>query len=372
MRRILKTLAVAAFALGWCYCVMQVAMPEELFNMKTAVASLFRDYSVPYEVEPGFYLIEDQNVPLTSTDAIGMLEHNGWLKTKDGLLVNERDEPVQLRGMSSHGLAWYPEYTGVDAIRTTKDYGANLFRVAMYVDDMYGNYAHSEESQLNNKANMYAAIDSALSLDMYAIADWHVRKDGNPLYQLDNAMEFFDELSKHYADNPGVIYEISSDPNGDTTWDDIYEYADHVIPVIRKNAPNALIIAGTLEYSSDLSSTLLKPIPYSNVLYAYHYNSGIHKASYIDMLGAAAKAKLPIMTTWALGGGDVSYDAAQRYAMDFVSYVQENGISWAAWSLANKDESFSAIKPEVEKLSGWTSEDLTVSGKIAFSALGKP
>lgn len=368
MRKAIKGFAITVLSFGWAFLIMSFTMPDELLQIETAITRVFRDYSVPYEQKDGLIRIEDELVPLAGPSAVSMVDYNGWLRVSGGQLVNEKNEPIQLRGMSSHGLAWYPEYTSLSSIQTTKDYGANLFRAAMYVDDDSGNYTRDEADQAKNRDAMYTAIDNALSLDMYVIADWHIREDGNPLNRMDDAIEFFDALSQRYADQPGLLYEISSDPNGDTTWDDLYKYADMLIPVIRKNSPDAIIIAGTLNHSADLTATLGKPIPYENVMYAYHYNSGIHTNTYKPMLEAAIKAKIPLMTTWALGGGDTPLAQAEKYAMDFVTFVQDNNISWASWSLANKDESFSAIRADVDMLSGWTPDDLTTSGKIAFAA----
>ena len=53
----------------------------------------------------------------------------------------------------------------------------------------------------------------------------------------------------------------------------------------------------------------------------------------------------------------------------FVKTMKEKNISWCNWSLSNKDEDHSMIKPTCNKLSGWTEDDLTVSGKLILKAL---
>ena len=94
------------------------------------------------------YTIQDEAVPLAGpglsggasiqNTVTGDLNQNGWLQVKGSRLLNENGQPVQLRGLSSHGIAWYPQYAKYDAIKTTKEYGANVFRIAMYVDDVPG------------------------------------------------------------------------------------------------------------------------------------------------------------------------------------------------------------------------------------------
>lgn len=131
----------------------------------------------------------------------------------------------------------------------------------MYIDDMPGNYTRKSEDKTSNKRALYAALNSTLRLDMYAIVDWHIHDQGNPLYRVECAIEFFDEISRRYANEPGVLYEICNEPNGRTTWDDVYAYAEQVIPVIRKNAPNAIIIVGTPSFSTDMEDAIKKPTP---------------------------------------------------------------------------------------------------------------
>ena len=81
-----------------------------------------------------------------------------------------------LRGVSSHGIAWYPEYTNYSALKTLKDYGANVFRIAMYVEQ---NDGYLEEPELNKKL-LFSAIENSLAADLYTIVDWHVLRDENP------------------------------------------------------------------------------------------------------------------------------------------------------------------------------------------------
>ena len=105
---------------------------------------------------------------------------------------------------------------------------------------------------------------------MYVIVDWHVLRDENPLVHKQNAIEFFEEISAHYGNHPGILYEICNEPNGDTTWEDIVTYAQEVIPLIRENAPDSVIIVGTPKYSSNLSEAEEQPLSFANVMYAFH------------------------------------------------------------------------------------------------------
>lgn len=366
MNKLRKAIIGVAAAGIWAFALVQVAFPSIRMD-----GTLFA--SPPGQEDSGEVIqIYDAAVPLAGGASLeDGKTNNGWLSVAEGQLVNDKAEPFQLRGMSSHGISWYPQYTGIESIASTKTYGANVFRVAMYADDDAGNYNSNAKDQETNKTALYAAVDNALRCDMYAIIDWHVLNLENPLANADLAVAFFDEVSRRYAEEPGVIYEICNEPNGETTWEDITAYAERVVPVIRDSSPKALIIVGTPQFSSDLGASMESPLPYENVMYAYHYYSRLAEDNYQYTLDAAMEAKHPVFVSeWGVGSDtDGIIESDVEYAEQFVAYLNEHGISWVNWSLCNKDESFSAIRPDVSDLGGWVEDDLTTSGRIAFGAL---
>jgi endoglucanase len=298
----------------------------------------------------------------------GIAKH-GWLSVVGTQLTDEHGEAVQLRGMSSHGLTWYPEYVNAGALEFTKEQGANLFRAAMYSDDYSGGYLHSDIERKFNASVMYIAIENALAADMYVIADWHLLMDENPLQQTDAAVEFFSELSKRYAAEPGIIYEICNEPNGDTAWADIKKYADKVIPAIRKNAPNAVIIIGTPQYSYKVLDVTNNRLSYDNIMYAYHYYSSLGVDFYAT-LDTAESIGLPVFVSeWGISES-TSGALLTENAHQFADYLNAKEISWAAWSLSNKDEPYSVLRPETSKLNDWTDDELSATGKLIFSKMG--
>lgn len=364
MQKILSMLVGSVLFLAWGCLIMYIVAPDQLSSIAHGHTSILT------KGNDMLYTIGDGDVPLASPSSSSGVNYNGRLQVVGGKLQNHKGEALQLRGMSSHGLAWFPEYTSAESIQTTKQYGANLFRIAMYADDTPGNYTRDEKDQQDNKEALYAAIENALMLDMYTIVDWHILEEGNPLNLLDCAIPFFDELSKKYADNPGLIYEICNEPNGDTTWDDIYEYASQIIPVIRANSPDAIILVGTPSYSSDLASAMARPLPFDNILYVYHYYTGNQGNGFYAALNPAMEAGFPVfISEWGFGTENEPHNLMEDAGKAFIAYMKEHGLSWANWSLCNKDESFSAILPNVTKTSGWTMEDLTIGGQIVFEAL---
>ena len=51
----------------------------------------------------------------------------------------------------------------------------------------------------------------------------------------------------------------------------------------------------------------------------------------------------------------------------WLNFLHQNGISWANWSLCDKNETSAALKPGTPTNRPWTGNDLTPSGKFVFS-----
>jgi len=299
------------------------------------------------------------------------VQHHGALRVVGTQLTDVHGKPVQLRGFSSHGLQWYPTYMNSRALLTTRDYGANMVRAAMYADSIHGGYNQDTVFMNWNRNMMYMTIENALSSDMYVIADWHLLMDKTPLTYMQEASLFFDNLSKHYADEPGVLYEICNEPNGDVPWKDIKTYAEQVIPMIRNNNPDAIIIVGTPQYSMDLFSVIDDPLEFENILYSYHFYTGYNTA-FQEILDLALEAGLPVFVTeWGIKRDRDSGELGLDEASAFHNFLEKRNISWANWSLSNKEEDHAAIRSDVQKLSGWVEDDLTESGKFVFDALSR-
>lgn len=289
------------------------------------------------------------------------VKHHGQLRIEGTNLVDSNGDLLQLRGVSSHGILWYPEYSNYNAISTTKRFGANAFRIAMYTEPSKGYINLPEDSM---KA-IRMAIENTLSADMYAIVDWHILKDSNPNIYVDDAIDFFDKISFLYANEPAIIYEICNEPNGDTSWEDIVKYSNKIIPVIRKNSPNALIIVGTPKYCTNLEEAVNNPLKFDNIMYSFHYYTGIGKDNYIDALDEATD-KIPVFVSeWGISD---ELDGL-KFASDFINYLKDKNISWINWSLTNKSEIYSLINPYCTHLGNWQEECLTGIGKFVFHNL---
>lgn len=304
----------------------------------------------------GFTALADSNDELFETARPSV---NGKLHVDGRFLVDENGKSVLLRGVSTHGLTWYPDFIDEGLFeQLSTSWNCSFIRLAMYSETYCG--PDKEE----NLALMKKGIDAAIAADMYVLVDWHILKDNNPNINKKEAEEFFDKISSEYADCPNIIYEICNEPNGTTSWNDIVAYADDVIPIIRKNNNDALIIVGTPEYDRRLLPAVRRPLKHDNVMYAFHFYAGTHKEDLRSELETAINENLPVFVTECgiseeSGDGDVNFASAR----DWFNYVYEKNISYAVWSFSNKDEASAFFILAFDPKMGLLDKYLSESGK---------
>ena len=282
---------------------------------------------------------------------------HGQLSVSGTTIVDEYGEPFQLRGVSTHGIAWFPGYVNEDAFKTWEDYGANVIRLALYSDPNAG-YNTSLHTLVDN------GVQYASNLGMYVIIDWHILSDGNPNTYKSQAAAFFKEMSAKYADYNNVIYEICNEPNG-VSWSEVKSYAEDIIDVIRANDDDAIIIVGTPTWSQDVDTVSNDPITgEKNIVYALHF----YAATHTDFL--RSKAQTAINNGLALfvsefGMCDASGSGANNMyqANKWIEFLNSNNISYVCWNLSNKNETSALISSGCSKTSGWTYDELSESGK---------
>ena len=288
---------------------------------------------------------------------------HGALHVENGKLTGADGNTVQLYGMSTHGIAWFPQYINYDSFRTLRDdWNTNCIRLAMYTAEYGGYCAGGDKEQL--KQLVRDGVSYATELGMYVIVDWHILSDCDPNQNKDEAIAFFREMSEAFADNDNVLYEICNEPNSGTSWDSIKSYAEEVIPVIREQKPDAVILVGTPTWSQEIDKAAASPLTFDNVMYTLHFYAGTHKDDLRNRLETCAQNNLPVFVSEfgmcdASGNGANDFDSTTKW-LDLLNKYQ---ISFCCWNLANKDESSSVFKAASTALSDWTDEDFNESGR---------
>ena len=305
-------------------------------------------------VKPKYDIVYEKN---------NLVSYNGWLKIKDNTLVNEKNEKIQLKGMSTHGLQWYGEYANEETIKDLKEMGSNLIRIAMYTEE------NGYISNRNIKEKVEKIVEIAKKEDMYVIIDWHILSDGDPLIHKEEAKEFFREMSLKYKDYPNVIYEICNEPNGNVTWENnIKPYAEEVIKVIRENSKKSIIIVGTPTWSQEVDKPANNKINDELVMYALHFYSGTH-TEWLRERAKEVLKEIPIFVSeWGVSDASGNGGVYKEETLKWLKFMKENNISWANWSLSNKNES-SAMLITGAPSNKISEEYLSESGIIVRDAL---
>ncbi len=141
--------------------------------------------------------------------------------------------------------------------------------------------------------------------------------------------------------------------------------------MIRANAPDAVILVGTPNWSQYVNEAAANPITgYENIMYTLHFYAATHTDDLRSTMTAAIDAGLPVFVSEygicdASGNGNI--DEAQANA--WVQVLNQYNVSYIAWNISNKNETSAIIKSTVEKTSGFSWEDLSASGQWLYQVL---
>ena len=290
------------------------------------------------------------------------------------IMVDQNGVPTQLRGASTHGMHWFPQYVNQNAFQTLRDdWGINMVRLVCYPRDggSVGYLTGGDSTKQQLDTLIQNGVDYATKLGMYALVDWHVHAY-NPNEYLKEAKIFFTKYATMYKDHDNVLYEICNEPTG-TNWysgngKDLYTYCSEVIKTIRAIDPDAIIICGTNTWSQDVDQVAAKPMKalgYENIMYTFHFYSASHKENLMKKVRLATKDGTPIFVTEfgicsADGNGSYDPENADRW----IALLDELNISFACWSYSNCNEKSAYFKSSCSNAGGdWTADDLTTTGK---------
>ena len=283
------------------------------------------------------------------------------------VIVDQYGKPFQMRGASTHGVQWFPEYINKGAMQTLRDeWGVNLLRMACYVTQ-YNGYTNGGQSLIDSK--IIEGVQAAKELGMYVIVDWHIHEE-NPHTTKTVAEQFFKKHATLYKDYDNVIFEICNEPTG-VQWytggNDLYSYCKDIAGIIRDCGSKALIVCGTNNWSQDVEDVAKKPLKddgFEDIMYTFHFYSGTHYEDKRQKVRTAVAAGTPIFVTEfgiCDASGNGGYDTAN--ADEWIEFLDSMNISYACWSFCNKGESASYLKTSCNKTTGGFEEsDLTTTG----------
>lgn len=288
----------------------------------------------------------------------------GQLRIEGNRVVGERGQPAQLRGTSLFHSNWAGEYYTASTINTlVDDFQVSVVRAAMNVSNR-GGYLQNPGQNFERVASV---VDQAIERGIYVIVDWH---DHHAQNHADEAKRFFAKMAERYGGVPNVIYEIFNEPRPDVRWADIKNYAEEIVPVIREESPNALVIVGTPNFSSSVGTAARDALRLPNVAYALHFYAGGGGQRAVREEAARAYASgLPLFVTeWGVGdySGDGDFDHTE--VRNWMKFLDERGISHVMWSVSKTPET-SAMLRGGAGISRWNTEQLSEAGVFIRSYL---
>ncbi len=295
-----------------------------------------------------------------------IVERYGQLSAKGPVILSEKGDTVQLRGMSLFWSQWMGQFYHPETIKWLRDdWKCTVVRAAMGVE--MGGYMENPEAE---KQKVVTVVDAAIQLGIYVIIDYHSHE---AYKNTEAAKKFFGEMARKYGKYPNVLYEIFNEPLKDPSWaNDIKPYSEQVIRAIRQADPDNLIIVGNRQWSQMVNEAALDPIKDANVAYTLHFYAGTHRQWLRDEAKKAMDNGVALFvsefgTCDASGNGNLDPEESALW----FAFLDKYKISWCNWSIADKDETASALKPGASPEGHWPPYMITPSGKIVKKELEK-
>lgn len=248
-------------------------------------------------------------------------------------IYDSNNKQIVLRGFSSADGAlsdsWDKWYNS-ESLSTIHSWGANVFRITA---DIYK--AHDLGTEYYKEYSKY--LDECINSNIYAIVCWMGNSDFSA--RTNDAISFFSYISEKYGDSPYLLYEILNEPF-DSSWNEIQQYSNKIIPVIRKKAPNSIIIipSGLGFWKNSTNKDIINsPINSKNIIYQQHiYVGDTLSTTYLDETSNIINSGYPVMfTEWGATDANGKDNFYSDYAYTFLKYCNNNNISWCNFNLSD-------------------------------------
>ena len=283
------------------------------------------------------------------------VKEHGQLWVDGTKMKDKNDNITVLHGMSYGWHNWWPRLYNANTVKWLhEDWGCDMVRLAIGAEPDSGYIKFTEWS----KELLTTCVDAAIKEGIYVIIDWHSHN-----INLKEAKAFFSEMAQKYGKYPNIIYEIFNEPDSEK-WPKVKAYSIEIIDAIRKYDANNIILVGTPSWDQDVNIAADDPISgYKNIMYTLHFYAATHKQWLREKADYAINKGLPLFVSecssmFANGKGTLDYTEMQNW----LNWMAKEQISWVLWSVSDKGESCSALKPSAASEGNWKENDLTESG----------
>ena len=306
---------------------------------------------------------DDEDTVKNEPTNVPPVDRFGQLSVDGNRIIDKNGKPVRLSGVSFFWSQWIGKYYTTETVKWLKDdWRSMVVRAALAVE--HDGYLDNPDRE---KAKIITVVDAAIDEGLYVIIDWHDHQAEN---HLEAAKSFFGEMAQKYSQYPNVIYETYNEPLN-VSWSEVIKpYHEAIIDTIRAHDPDNIIICGSRNWSQRVDEPANDPIDDPNVAYTLHFYASTHKKWLRDLADDAMDKGIAIFaseygTTEASGDGYIDVEETNAWW----DWMDENFISYCNWSIADKQEASSALKPGANTRGGWAEENITESGHLVRNKL---
>jgi aryl-phospho-beta-D-glucosidase BglC (GH1 family) len=294
---------------------------------------------------------------------------HGQLRVQGTDLVDASGNAVQLKGISSMWLNWEDRYStskaGLQWMRDNWD--ITVFRAAMGVEPE-GAYLSNPEKALGQ---LRQVVHNAIDLGVYVIIDFHAH---NAFMEQAQSVQFFTQIAGEFGKYPNVLYETFNEPEQADWKTQIKPYHEAVVPAIRAQDPDGVIILGSRQWSQRVDEAAADPVAGTNLMYTVHFYACDHREAQRAFAQTAYDAGLAIFVTeWGAtpaDGGASSPTVCADEAQLWHDWMDERKIGWAAWKLDGCGDSSCLFNSDSAPADGgWTDQWLNGHAKFVVERL---
>lgn len=286
-----------------------------------------------------------------------VVKQHGRLSVKGTRLLNANGDPVVLRGVSLGWHNWWPKFWNADAVKWLRDdWKITVLRAAMGIEPDSAYLDMPEHA----KGLMKTVVEACIDQGIYVIIDWH---DHHAENHIEEAKAFFIDMAKAYGEHPNIIYEIYNEPVRQD-WALVKAYSDTLITAIRQYDPDNIILIGNPHWDQDVHIVADDPIrEHINLMYTLHFYAVTHRQWLRDRGDYALSKGIPIFVSESDGCNSSGQDKLDMEEWNlWIDWMGKNQISWVKWSISDKQETCSALRPGADPKGGWSLDKLSESG----------
>ena len=227
------------------------------------------------------------------------------------------------------GKVTFNYYLNNNSVFELKKWGVNIIRIGLEIDEV-------ENAEIMQ--DYLDTIDMLLDNNMYVLTVLWNNENINTNMEI--ARKYFELLSQRYKDTPNIIYEIANEPDRTVDWEMIKTYSNEIIPTIRSNDTDNIIIIPNPNYDNRPNEVNLNDITNnSNVMTSYHMYVGSNLTQEnISYLQQAIDKNIPVFVTeWGTTLSNGNEGFFEEYSNAFVKYMENNKLSWCNFHIGDKN-----------------------------------